>query len=272
MKKKLSNEELMKVVDKIKTKYNSLIDDFKMSRSLLSSFEDRYMEALKKSKDLSVFLLAEIEAVEEFYNKEKERREEARKKRLNKNQETFADKVFDANRKKIEKYQKAVLSFDADEEIARLIGAIRQFLNNYWPALTHIYKGEANSTIKSILGDLHYQLLIKYDYKGDPPITRSYADSLNRFSVDKKKIESEYYYILKETAFLLNKILDRLKLILKENRIPDINTKLYVPEYDQKEWYKNNFQDLSHKECIEKVYNYLSDLIIDFRIKDIRKH
>ena len=62
-----------------------------------------------------------------------------------------------------------------------------------------------------------------------------------------------------------------MRLIIKENRIPDINLKLFVPESSQKKWYKENFENLNHKECIEKVFNYLSDLIINFRIKDIRK-
>ena len=270
--KKLSNEEINKTVEKIKEKYNSLINDFNMPKSLLTSFKDRYMNTLKKSNDLSIFLLAEIEAVAELYKKEEDRREEARQKRLNKKEKSFADKVFEENRKKIEKYPKPNLTFDADEELIRIIGAIRNFLINYWPVLNYIYKDESYSSIKSKLGELHYQLLIKYDYKDNPPITRSYADSLNRVPIDKKKLESEYYYILKETAFLLNEIYDTLKIILKENKIPDINSKLFVPEFNQKEWYKKYFQNLNHKECIEKICNYLSDIVIDFRIKDIRKH
>lgn len=269
--KKLSNEEIIKTVGKIKEKYNSLITDFNMPRSLLTSFENRYMDTLKKSNDLSVFLLAEIEAVVELCKKEENKREIERLKHINKNKKSFADKVFEENRKKIEKYPKAELTFDADEELARIIGAVRIFLINYWPALNYVFKNDTNSTTKSILGDLHYQLLIKYDYKDDPPITRSYAGSLKRVPIDKKKLESEYYYILKETAFLLNKIYDTLKLLLKENRIPDNNLKLLVPVIDQKEWYKKYFQNLTHKECVEKTFNYLSDVITDFRIKDIRK-
>ena len=74
--KKLSNEEITKTVEKIKEKYNNLINDFNMPKSLLTSFEDRYMNTLKASNDLSVFLLAEIEAVAELYKKEKDRRVE----------------------------------------------------------------------------------------------------------------------------------------------------------------------------------------------------
>ena len=33
----------------------------------------------------------------------------------------------------------------------------------------------------------------------------------------------------------------------------------------------NNFKDFTHKECIGKVYDYLQQIILDFRIKDIKK-
>jgi hypothetical protein len=218
-----------------------------------------------------MFLIAEIEAVNELYNSEKEKKEIEKQKELDKQGPSFADKVFEANRNKIEKYPKPELSFEADEELEKLIGAIRNLLNNYWPALTNIYNNDRSTTTKSMLSELHYQLLIKYDYKNDPPITRSYADLFKRVPVNQKKLEAEYYYILKETAFLLNNIYDILKSIIKEKRIPDIDLKLIISDHNQKEWYNANFKHLTHKECVEKVFSYLSDVIKDFRIKDIRR-
>lgn len=269
--RKLTNTEITQIIEKIKKKYNSLIKDFNKPKSLILSFEERYFKTLKESKDLSVFLLAEIEAVEELYKTEEDKREIEKQKRLNKEDNSFADKVYESNRKKIEKYPKIELSFDASEELERFIGAIRNFLTAYWPAITNIFKNDLNSTLKSLFGEFHYQLLIKYDYKNDPPIIRSYRDILKVIPINQKKLDFEYYYILKETAFLLNEISDALKSVLKENRVPNADLKLSISEQNQKEWYNKNFKDLTSKECIEKVFNYLSDVIIDFRIKDIRK-
>lgn len=269
--RKLTNTEINQIIEKIRKRYNSLIKDFHKPKSLISSFEERYFKTLKESKDLSVFLLAEIEAVEELYKTEEEKREIEKQKKLNKNDESFADKVYESNRKKIEKYPKIDLSFDADEELERFIGAIRCFLINYWPAITNVFKNDLNSTLKSLFGEFHYQLQIKYDYKNDPPITRNYRDILKIIPINQKKLDFEYYYILKETAFLLNEISDALKSILKENRVPNADLKLSISDLNQKEWHNKYFKDLTNKECIEKVYNYLADVIIDFRIKDIKK-
>lgn len=269
--RKLTNTEIEQIIDKIKKKYGSLIKDFNKPKTLISSFEERYFKTLKESKDLSVFLLAEIEAVEELYKTEENKREIEKQKKHNKEEKSFADKVFESNRKKIEKYPKIELSFDAGEELERFIGAIRNFLINYWPAINTIFNNDLNSTLKSLFGEFHYQLLIKYDYKNDPPITRSYSNILKIIPVNQKKLDFEYYYILKETAFLLNEICDALKSVLKENRVPNADLKLSIPDLDQKDWYNNYFKNLSNKECIEKVFNYISDVITDFRIKDIRK-
>ena len=68
--KKLTHDEIKKVLSKIRQKYEILISDYNKSSTILENFEDRYISALQNKMDLSVFLLAEIEAVEELINKE----------------------------------------------------------------------------------------------------------------------------------------------------------------------------------------------------------
>ena len=75
--KKLSDIEIKQVLEKIRSKYKNLINEFNKPSTMSNAFEDRYISVLKNRMDLSTFLLAEIEAVEQLYKievqKEKDR-------------------------------------------------------------------------------------------------------------------------------------------------------------------------------------------------------
>lgn len=268
--KKLSSDEIKLVVGKIRSKYNDLINELKKPESLLNAFEERYITALRTMKDISVFLLAEIEAVNEIFELEKKKREEFDEKNKMKKGKSFADKVFEENSKKIQKYPRVNLGPNSDEEIERLVGAVRKFIIYNWPVLTYIYKNDRTTQYKYIFDNLFDRLIAKIGYNGEVPIARSYLLTLQRFSTDTKKIENEYYMIIKEIAFLLNETLTYLKKVIREDEIPEAVSKLYLYDSASREWY-DNYKNLSHKGCIEKLHNELYEIILDFRIKDIKR-
>ena len=274
--KQLNQTEINLALKKIRTRYEQIIKEFKKSRLLLENFEDRYIKTLRAKMDVSVFIIAEIEAVEELY-----KREEARKKieiidRIDKkidDKSSFADKVMEENRKKIEKYPKVSLGNDASEEVERLLGAVRDFLNNYWPAITIIYKENRYNSDNEKLNNYFHKLLSTYDYKGDMPIARHYIDAINRKPKDFKKIDYEYRFILQETAFLLNDILDTLTGLLEMDKIPSIDKKINcgLIKLETDSWFREYFENLNHKECVKKVKDHIELMINDFRFKGIKK-
>ena len=79
--KNLSQAEINMVLEKIRSKYQKLIDSYKKNPIILENFQQRYISTLKMRKNLSVFLLAEIQAVEELIKSEEEKRSEAIKKK-----------------------------------------------------------------------------------------------------------------------------------------------------------------------------------------------
>jgi len=272
---KLSEKEIDLVLTKIKTKYNDLINLFSKPKTILQSFEERYINVLKSKHDVSSFLLGEIQALEEFCNKEEEKKkieEEKRAERLKHLKEkSFADKVMDENFRKIQKYPRISLNSNASEDIERLFGAARNFIINYYPVLTIIYRNEIQNSVKNILSNLYHNLIVKFDFKGNVPLAKNYLFYLSKVPIDNKKLESEYYFILKESAFLLNEIYDVLKKVFNENKVPNKEQKFSFNFSEYSSAFKDNFLNLSNADVFDKVYKYLENIIFDFRIKDIKK-
>ncbi|HPO48806.1 MAG TPA: hypothetical protein PLO89_00630 [Spirochaetota bacterium] len=273
---KLNEREINLVLTKIKNKYQKLISEFKKSRTLADGFEERYFNALKSKIDLSTFLLAEIEAVEELYKREEEKKskEIPLKKQEQKPAPTIADKVYEENKKRIEKYPRLILDVsDADEDTERLLGGVREFINSYFQAITTIYKERRHTNEGEKNNNFSNKFLSSYDYKGEIPIARQYVIALQRRPRDFKKIEYEHKFVLKETAFLLNEILDLLESIAIKEDIPQPDKKLSLQKdkSSQENKFYEYFNNLTYKEAFEKVRGFLKDLITDFRFKDIKR-
>ena len=272
---KLSDQEINIVLKKIKNKYEKLISEFKKSRTLAESFEERYVNVLKSRLDLTTFLMAEIEAVEELYKREQEKRVvQENEKKEQQPKVTVADKVYEENKKKIEKYRRVVLNAqDADEDLERLLGAVREFINNYFPCLTTIYKDRRHTNEGERINFFSNKFLSNYDYKGEVPLSRQYVIALERRPRDFKKIEYEHKFVMKETAFLLNDIIDLLDSIISKDDIPQPEKKLILQKEkgNDNNWFYEYFNNLTYKDAIEKVRTFLKDLITDFRFKDIKR-
>ncbi|MBN2547228.1 MAG: hypothetical protein JXB50_15605 [Spirochaetes bacterium] len=274
MSKKLNDEEIKITVNKIREKYRKIILDFNRTNAILEAFEDRYIRILKSHIDVSVFLLAEIEAVEEIYwneeKKMKDKNERLAAKRRMRKKESYADKVMEENLKKIAKYDRVSICNNADEEIERLMGGVRDLINNYWPAVTVVLKHTPESSIKNNFNEFYHKLVLNYDYRGEVPVTKSYKYALQTIPVNNKKIEFERYYIIKETAFLLNDILSLFSDIIK-NKNEILTDKKINVNIELDNLLKLHFDGLTHKEAIHKVHDYIKNIIADFRIRDIKR-
>jgi len=272
MYKKLSEKEIIHTLEKIRKKYKEIIMKFNKPKIILDAFEDRYLRTLRHKMDISVFLLGEIDAIAELYQMEEEKlkKKALEKKQKHSHKKSFADKIYEENRKKILKYPKVTICIGADEELERLIGAIRDILNNYWPIINLIFKNEFNSTTKNIFNDYYHKLLAQYDYKDNVPITKSYIFSLQKIPRDNKKIDYEHHYILKETAFLLNDILDSILNTINNEFLSLHNEKIDILNINN-DFITKNFSGLNFKQGLEKIMNYLQEIINDFRIKEIKR-
>jgi hypothetical protein len=279
MAQKLTEKEIRIAISKIKAKYDQLVREYKKSPVLAENFNDRYRNALKNNMDISTFILAEIEAVEEIMNKEKARVNlENRKKKITekvKEEPGVADRIWEENRKKLLKYPRIQLTTGSDEELERLIGMIRDLVNNYWPAITLIYKEYHYSTDKEKFNGYYHKMVSFYDYTGPVPGARNYIEALNRRPLDNKKVDYEHQILMKDTAFLINDILGTLEQIIEDDKVPTPDQKLHVSKAQllrDDNWFVEYFNDLTCKESMVKIYEYVQNAVSDFRFKYIKKN
>ncbi len=264
--KDLTSIEINLVLEKIRTKYNKLISEHKKPVSLKDAFEDRYIFTLKMRRNLTVFLLAEIEAVEEIYKNENTKQEERQKEANRKPEVSFVDKVLEQNKLRYSKYPKISSVYDIDEEIAYLCGGTREFLNTYLSAIVLIFNHTNNSSLKIKINTLYNDIIENIDFKGDVPILKHYIAAIQSNSIQ-SKIMFEYQRSIQNIGFLLNSTIDLVN-----------NAQSYLSESPNAtvlfKTISNQKTDFSKKTCLEIVslsYSMLKQLISDFRLKDIRK-
>jgi len=277
--KDLSQTEINAVLSKVRSKYDLLFRTYKKSRVLSEMFEERYKDAIKTKLDIMNFLKAEIDVVDDIIKKEEEKKiqedklkeEEAiQTKKRNEIELSIAEKLQQEYRQKILKYPSAMMSVELDEELDHLIGTMRDFLNSYLPALTYIYREKAHTFEGEKLNMLYDKVVIQYDYKGDAPITRRLITAYKQN--DSKRMDTERNFVMKETAFLFNELMEELQEVLDKNSIPFPSNRIILPKtLSQESKFTKIFDNKTFKDAFIIVFEQLKQIITDFRIKDIKK-
>ncbi len=267
----LTEKDLKTAVSEIRGQYERLISEFGKSRRVLEAFEDRYLFALKNRRDLSLFFRAEAEAVEQLRAKELEKpvlaASAVRREAVGPG---FVDKVFEQNRQRIMKYPCLELCAESDDEVGRLLGAVRVYLNGYFPVLVHIYRERRYTPEWQALSNCYDRLLSRYGVSGEVPLAKAYETAVNLRPRDLKRADQERRFLMQETAFLLNELVSIIDRIIRTEAVPSPDTLFVFRTGDEK--LVKQFNGQSFREGVRKNYEYLKNLIEDFRIKDfVRK-
>lgn len=272
--KDLNTKEINLVLDKIRSKYDLLISRFNKSPSLKAAFEDRYITTLKLRKNLTVFLFAEIEAIESLIKTEEEKNKERIKEKYAKPVKSFADTVLEQNKKRYSGYSIVKFNCDADDEIAYLCGASRSFLNEYMPALSVIAGRINNSVLTMKINKIYNEMTEHINYKGEVPIVKHYISAIES-SINQSRMMLEYQKAIQNIGFLLNSaagIIENLAEYLKDSdsgRIP-LKKILQTPVSVQNKILTEN-PPLTLYDFSKISLSHLKKIISDFRLKDIKK-
>ena len=234
-------------------KYDEYHYKYFKSTKFKQQFEERYINALKSGVDISAFLLAEIEAIEELLKREEERvLAQGPPKENGLPQQSFADKIIEENRQKILKYPEINFHQDASEEIRRLYGALNKLEQEYWPSLYNVLRNTVYSMNTRIMMNMEAQLNALGGTGKDGVSARldRYIARLNRFPRDYKAIDKEEKDYLLEVAFFLHSLVETLT---------EAKVKYHA------------FLGEAEKTQLDEVINYVTDLLVDFRLKDLKR-
>lgn len=242
--------EVTQVVDELLSRYETLIFDNALNPALLESFEDRLRHAKNMGRDPNRFIEEELA---EFKNLEKKTlmkahadsmRDEARRRRLA--GETFADKVLDEYKQKIEHYPEVDIHPDADPEVAKLYGAMDLLDKHHWgPLLEYLRKAFPRAgQIDRMSIEQRFWRFISTRPGRLPEELEPYRRSLAAPSGTKKERIREAQEAVKSAAFFLHELLD----VCEEAR-----------------------QQADRGDDVDAAMSYIKAIISDFRIKDLRR-
>ncbi|MCK5736433.1 MAG: hypothetical protein KAH21_08145 [Spirochaetaceae bacterium] len=245
-----NNSDFKEAVDGLQVRYERLIFDNALNPSLLESFEDRVWHAKNSGRDPNRFLDDELKAFKELeaVTQEKERansiREEARRRRLA--GESFADKVLDEYRQRIEHYPVLDIHPDADPEISKLYGAMDLLDKRYWGTLeSYLRKAFPRAgQIDRMSIEQRFWRFVATRKGRLPEELERYRRTLAAPSATKKEILRETQEAIKDVAFYLHDLLDVCEQAL---------------------------QQITPDDEVLKALEFIRGMISDFRIKDLKR-
>jgi len=258
--KKLSPVELEAAVNGIRKKYNDLIVEYMKPKIIKDSFEDRYIGALRARVDMGNFIYSEILLVSNLIKHEKEKLQQIELNKQNrlhalKNQrenqnKSIADRVVEANRDKIRKYQGIGLDDSDAFEINKLYGAVKFFEQSYWPfiekVLRRIYPSRYSGPRMSMENRLFEITITGPD--GFPPGLIKLRTILNRNRRGYSSLEKETQRCILDVSFLFHDIYDEL------------------PGF----WEAGSLNDGEQK-VLEETIEYVHNVLEDFRLLDLKE-
>lgn len=249
---KLTPTEISRAVEKIRRRYDEYIYKFFKPKTVKYAFEDRYIEALKASVDISSFLMAEISAVEELLRREEQR--VASGQAGEPGGETVAervDRIVQENLEKVRKYPEAAFHPVASEELRRLLGAMGRLEAKHWEILAHCLRDTAyyrsSLTMVNLEGKLRH--LAARGSDGVPSGLSRYFYHANRFPRDYLAIDREEKDYILECAFFLHDLNDILERV--------------AANYPQ--------LDPGSRAGLREVQEYIQGMLRDFRLKEFRR-
>jgi len=247
---KLTPFEISSAVEKIRRRYDEYTFKYLKPRTIRNAFEDRYIEAIKSSGDISSFLVAEIEAVEELIRREEQkagRPGEPGKQSVTER----VERVVQENLERIRRYPDVPLHPVASEELRRLMGAMIRLEEKHWPALSACLRSTAYFRSSPAMVQFENQLrgLAGRGSDGVPSGLSRYVYHANHFPRDYLAIDREEKQYILESAFLLHDLDEVLERVVEG-----------YPQLDE-----------SSRAGLKETQAYIQGVIRDFRLKEFKR-
>lgn len=257
----LSQNEIHTLIEKLRAKYLDYAEKFNPKWFSIDAFEDRMQMALRNRMNLEAFILAEIsnfEKIKEKYESQK-------------NQTSFSDKVdkiIEEQLEKIKKYPYIDIHPRAGIEIKHLYGVLIDISSNYFPIFWSIIQ---DSSLRNRLHILEEELsnLAAPRKNNLSKKVEDYYLLVSRPRVSDLEIEKGQNNLLKESAFVLHKIVDYCEEALNSQdstlEMPVQFNKTYFSP-DRKKKIMELFSNSTGYGAVLKIKELAENVLNDFRL------
>ena len=242
---KLSPKEIESALARIRQKYDDHIITYMTDTQEKSAFEDRYIMALHARVDLTRFVQEEILHLTEL---EKQAEEESQKasrvrKAVPVKDKSFADKILEELEQQIEHYPALIFNDAASMEICKLYGAVGVLYREHWQALSDFLRRYHSSELSY---NLESRLLRMAVMGADnvPTELERYQFLLSQRGKYTSELFREAQESIKRVSFFLHDLL----ILLTDYRERGV--------IDEK---------------VEMAYEFVDNIIKDFRLKDLKR-
>jgi hypothetical protein len=164
---------------------------------------------------------------------------------------SFADKILEENRKRIEKYPDVPFHNDAGEEVRRLVGALSGLEKDHWPDLTTALRDTmyAMSSAEMLSLDSQLRFLASTNREEIPQFLTRLVSQLGKFPRNYAAIDREEKEYILEAGFFLNDLITVLE------RVQRVYTEMGAQE----------------KRILDEKKAIIWEIINDFRLKDFKR-
>ena len=244
------NDKVIESVDDLRKSIEQTVFEYGLSPALRDAFEERYRHAVASGRDAERFVAEEEAALRDIADKAERRREkeemrlQARQRRLA--GETFADKVLDEYRQRIDHYPSLNVHPEADPEVSKLYGAMSLLDVRHWNVLETFLRRafpQAGNLDRMNIEERFWRHVPVREGRL-PAVLERYRQVLAAPSATNKEKVVECQECIKSAAFFLH---DLLAVCERARGIADSD-----PEVD-------------------KAIEYINAMIADFRVKDLRR-
>lgn len=262
----LSNEEVNRLVEKLRSRYDEYGKIHNRTWFNRDSFEERLAMALENRMNMEGFILAEITNFEKI-------RERYEKKKKDRPFSETVDTIIEENTAKIKKYPRIEFHPRAGFEITHFYGALSEFARVYFAAFRLV---SLEDDLKRRIIRFEEELQFLALPRGRMPARRieDHILVLNRPGVTALEIERDNNEYLKESALLLNEIIDFCDGLLASRdsgwEEPLQFSRLYIEDEIKKSLVRI-FTGATGYGAVVTIRERASDIVSDFRLQAFKK-
>lgn len=273
---RMSEKDIKENISKIRREHE--LGEVRSKLYNVNAFNDRYMRVLKQNLDISIFISAELAALEDIESKikmleyEKQKRAELQARNQEESVMKKVDEIISNFESALKKYPKKELFETAEDEIEYLYGAVDELYTCFSVVRSFYENKSIDYMVETALKDFDnkfQRFILPTGTLKCPQIFTDYVFCLKT----KTPASRGEQFILKESGMFVNSLIKKMEDIRHLALRVDADAKVILPEDLSKQSPRVHkfFVGKTRQEVYDSTLAYAKSLVSDFRLTSFKK-